>query len=136
MKSRSTQKSASPTFMHIFFVSPMDTVCTISSWQWCECAFYYAAVDTLPNSCVNLILQSIYTWHKKIPWQFLKPAVCKYLLTVNNSEINILLPKPCPWMWHLMCRNCVRFGSIRKPETGKTHSLKLALLKIPIGAAL
>ena len=33
---------------------------------------------------------------KLIPKQFLKPAVCKYPTTVNNSEIYILLPKPCP----------------------------------------
>ena len=33
---------------------------------------------------------------KFIPWQFLKQAVCKYPTTVNNSEIYILLPKPCP----------------------------------------
>ena len=71
-----------------------------------------------------------------IPRRFLKPAVCKYPTTVNSSEIYILLPKPCPWMWHLICGNCVRNGSDRKPKTGKTHSLKLALLKIPIGAVL
>ena len=32
--------------------------------------------------------------------------------------------------------NCVRNGSDRKPETGKTCSIKLALLKTPIGASL
>ena len=47
-----------------------------------------------------------------------------------------LLPKPCPWMWHLMCGNRVRNGSDRKPQTGKTHSLKLALFKNSIGVAL
>ena len=73
---------------------------------------------------------------KLIPMRFLKPAVCKYPTTVNNSEIYILLPKPCPWMWHLMCGNRVRDGSDRKPKTGKTRSLKLALFKNPIGAAL
>ena len=73
---------------------------------------------------------------KKFLGDFWKPAVCKYPTTVNNSEIYILLPKPCPWMWHLMCGNRVRFGSDRMPETGKTHSLKLAHLKIPIGGAL
>ena len=31
-----------------------------------------------------------------IPRLFLKPAVCKYPAAVNNSEIYILLPKPCP----------------------------------------
>ena len=67
---------------------------------------------------------------KLIPQRFLKPAVCKYPTTVNNFEIYILLPKPCPWMWHLMCGNRVRNGSDRKPKTGKTRSLKLALLKI------
>ena len=35
-----------------------------------------------------------------------------------------------------MCGNRVRNGSDRKPETGETRSPKLALLKIPIGAAL
>ena len=35
-----------------------------------------------------------------------------------------------------MCGNHVRNGSDRKPETGKTRSLKLALFKSPIGAAL
>ena len=73
---------------------------------------------------------------KLIPQQFLKPAVCKYPTTANNSEIYVLLPKPCPWIWHLMCGNRVRNGSNRKPETGKTRSLKLALFKNPIGAAL
>ena len=73
---------------------------------------------------------------QKIPRRFLKPAMCKYPTTVNNSEIYILLPKPCPWMWYLMCGNRVRFGSNGKPEIGKTRSLKLALLKIAIGAAL
>ena len=67
---------------------------------------------------------------KWIPWWFLKPAMCKYPTIVNNSEIYILLPKPCPWMWHLMCGNRVRNGSDRKPKTGKTRSLKLVLLKI------
>ena len=41
----------------------------------------------------------------------LKPAVCKYLTTVNNSInyiINILLPKPYSSMWHLVRGNCVR----------------------------
>ena len=47
----------------------------------------------------------VYTWHKKFLSGFLKPAVCKYPNTVNNSEICILLPKPCPWMWHLMCES-------------------------------
>ena len=73
---------------------------------------------------------------KLIPWRFLKPAVYKYPTTVNISEIYIFSPKPCPWMWHLMCRNRVTNGSDRKPETGKTCSLKLALFKNPIGAAL
>ena len=73
---------------------------------------------------------------KLIPRRFLKPAVFKYPTTVNNPEIYILLPKPCPWMWHLMCGNRVRNGSDRKPETGKTCSLKPALFKNPIGAAL
>ena len=73
---------------------------------------------------------------QKVHWQFVKPALCKYPTTVNNSEIYILLPKPCPRMWHLMCGNHVRNGSDRRPETGKICSPKLALLKIPIGAAL
>ena len=77
-----------------------------------------------------------YTWQNWFLRWFLKPAVFKYRTTVNNSEIYILLPKPCPWMWHLMCGNHVRNGSDRKPETGKTRSLKLALFKNPIGAAL
>ena len=74
---------------------------------------------------------------KLIPRRFLKPAMCKYPTTMNNSEIYILLPKPCPWMWHLLCGNRERNGSDRKPETGKTRLLKLALfLKNPIGAAM
>ena len=73
---------------------------------------------------------------KWIPRRFLKPAVCKYPTTVNNSEIYILLLKLCHWMWHLMCGNRVRNGSERQPETGKTRSPKLALFKNPIGAAL
>ena len=73
---------------------------------------------------------------KLIPQRFLKPTVCRYPTTVNNSEIYILLPKPCSWMWHLMCGNRIRNGSDRKPETGKTCSLKLALFKNSIGAAL
>ena len=35
-----------------------------------------------------------------------------------------------------MCGNRVQFGSDRQPETGKTRSLKLALLKIPVGGEL
>ena len=73
---------------------------------------------------------------KLIPQRFLKPAVCKYPTTVNNSEIYIVLSKPCPWMRHLMCGNRVRNGSDRKPQTGKTRSLKLALFKNRIGVAL
>ena len=64
-----------------------------------------------------------------IPQRFLKPAVCKYPTTVNSSEINILLHKHCPWMWHFKWGNRVRNGSDRKPETGKTCTLKLALFK-------
>ena len=33
---------------------------------------------------------------QKVSRRFLKSAVCKYPTTVNNSEIFILLPKPCP----------------------------------------
>ena len=73
---------------------------------------------------------------QEVPRRFLKPAVCKYPTTVNNSEIYILLPKPYPWMWHIMCGNRVRNGSGRKSETDKTCSLNLAILKIPIGVAL
>ena len=96
----------------------------------CKHQFYFPSV-----------LWSCFTWiqihlAKLIPRRFLKPAVFKYPTTVNNPEIYILLPKPCPWMWHLMCGNCVRNGSDRKPETGKICSLKLALFKNPIGAAL
>ena len=40
---------------------------------------------------------------KKVPQRFLKPAVCKYPTNMNYHEICMLLPKPCPWMWHLMC---------------------------------
>ena len=67
---------------------------------------------------------------KLIPQRFLKPAVCKYPTTVNNSEIYILLPKSSPWMWHLICGNRVRNASDREPETDKTRLPKLALIKI------
>ena len=96
-------------------------------------------------SCLNVFRKrlcdhSFCTWYahlaQKVPWRFLKPAVCKYPTTVINSEIYILLPKPCPWMWHLVYGDHVRNGGDRKPETGKICSPKLALLKIPIGAAL
>ena len=83
----------------------------------------------LQTSCTQVFNCTMYHLAQLIPRRFLKPAVCKYQTIVNNSEIYILLPKPCPWMWHLMCGNRVRNGSDRKSETGKTRSLKLALLK-------
>ena len=102
---------------------------------FCKChkRFFYPYImeyNSLLTTRIKLHLA------KLIPQRFLKPAVCKYPTTVNNSEIYILLPKPCPWMWHLICGNRARNGSDRKPEIGKTHSLKLALFKNPIGAAL
>ena len=39
---------------------------------------------------------------QKVPRRFLKQAVCKYPTNVNNFVIYILLPKPCPWMRHLV----------------------------------
>ena len=113
-------------------------VLTMCCWlSFCVCTLPY--LPTYPNQKVGHWAKPVWMYMhlaKLIPQRFLKPAVCKYPTTVNNSEINILLPKPCPWMGHLICGNRVRNGSDRKPETGKTHSLKLALFKNPIGAAL
>ena len=96
----------------------------------CVCTFFISYEIFLPRWFVEVHLAQL------IPRRFLKPAVCKYPTSVNNSEIYILLPNPCLWMCYLMWGNRVRNGSDRKPETGKTLSLKLALLKNPIGPAL
>ena len=65
-----------------------------------------------------------------IPRYFLKPAMCKYSITVIKSEIYILLPKPYSLMWCLVHRNHVRNGHDRRPETRRMRSPKVALLKI------
>ena len=65
-----------------------------------------------------------------IPWRFLKPAVCKYPITVIKSEMYILLPKPYSLMWHLVHGNRVKNGRDRRPETSQMCSPKVTLLKI------
>ena len=60
----------------------------------------------------------------------LKPAVCKYPITVIKSEIYILLPKPYSLMRHLVGGNHVRNGHDRRPQTCRMRSPKVALLKI------
>ena len=45
--------------------------------------------------------------------------MCKCPTSVNNSEKCILLPKPCPLMWHLVHGNRVRNGWYRWPKTCK-----------------
>ena len=55
-----------------------------------------------------------------------------YPTTVNNSEIYILLPKPCPLMWHLVCGNPVRNGQDNWSKRCQICLSKVALLKIPM----
>ena len=77
-----------------------------------------------------------YVRHKRvhlaqiIPRRFLKPAVCKYPITVIKSEIYILFPKPYPLMWYLVHGNRVRNARNRSPQTRRMRSPKVALLKI------
>ena len=110
-------------------------LCESFVWSWAD------KKHSMTHALINLVTKSIEhlnmevsTLGTKIPRRFLKPDICKNPTTVNKSEIYILLPKLCPWMWHLMCGNRVRTVSDRKPETGKTRSLKFGLLKNPIGA--
>ena len=65
---------------------------------------------------------------KLIPRRFLKPAVCKYLTTVNKSEIYILLPKPYSLMWNLVRGNRVRNGCNRS-KTRRMRSPKVQFWK-------
>ena len=59
----------------------------------------------------------------------LKPAVCKYPVTVIKSKIYILLPKPYTLMWHLVRGNCVRNGRDRRPKQAECVHQKLHFWK-------
>ena len=65
---------------------------------------------------------------KLIPRRFKKPAVCKYPITVIESERDILLPKPYSLMWYFVCGNRVRNCRDRRPQTRRMRSPKVALL--------
>ena len=84
-----------------------------------------------------LTFDLIYSWAlhccihlaQLIPRWFLKPVVCKYPITVNKSEINILLPKPYSLMWHLVRGNCVRNGRDKRTEHAECVHQKLHFWK-------
>ena len=92
-----------------------NVICTVHA------PFYH--MQAFPNhewaTCCHIHLV------QKVRQRFLEPAGSKYPTTVNNSKIYILLSRPCSWMWHLKCWNCVRNGSARITETGETRSPKL-----------
>ena len=90
----------------------------------------------LKRDFFSYLIGLTYTWHKKVPWRFLKPVMCKYPTTVNISEIYILLLKPCSLMWHLVRGYRVRNCRDTRPETGWMRSPKVAHLKIPMDSVL
>ena len=113
------------TFQGKYFVFKYGTYLDYATKIWFTASWSWSKFDIIQLHLVQ-----------KVPWQIFKTSCVQISKTANNYEIYMLLPKPCPWMWHLMCQSCVRNDSDRKPETGETCSPKLALLKIPIGAAL
>ena len=53
---------------------------------------------------------------QKLPWRFLKLAMCKFPTTVNDSEIHILLPKPYSLMWTLCAEIVWEMAVIEGPN--------------------
>ena len=122
-------------------------LCTFWSWHWCQRDLvifvsasilwvirFFMWVLTQWNvkckvecdrfHCFSHLEMGIYTWHNKFLGSFLKPAVWNYPTTVNNSEVFILLPKPCPLVWHLVCGNPVKIAETDGPKHAKFVYLK------------
>ena len=71
--------------------------------------------------------------NQKIHCRFLNLTVRKYPTSMNNSEIYVLLPKPCSFMWNHLLGNCLRNGRDRRPKYPNSFYLNLHFLTIAIG---
>ena len=89
-------------------VQPIDSI-----------SYYWGCTNINLNAIQNdIFMRSRNKCTGKNPRRFLKLIVCKYPTFVNNSEIIILFPKPCPLLCNMTpCKKWPETHKIRLPQS-------------------